>query len=122
VAIGLGGDRYELAGREEAFRRCFTDARSRPCRTADGTGVLMLFDAGPTTQLFHVAVAAGAQGRGLGRRMLELARGLVPAGRPVWLSTEAGGRADRAAAAAGWQASHTSASWVLHLDEPAGQP
>jgi GNAT superfamily N-acetyltransferase len=116
------GDRHDLAGREEAFRQRFTNARSRPYRTADGNGVLVLFDAGPTTQLFHLAVAAGAQGRGLGRRVLELARGLVPAGRPVWLSTDAGGRADRAAAAAGWQASHTTASWVLHLDEPAGEP
>jgi hypothetical protein len=116
------GQRHDPGGREHPCRRRFADARSRPYRTADGNGVLVLFDAGPTTQLFHLAVASGAQGRGLGRRMLELAKGLVPAGRSVWLSTEAGGRADRAAAAAGWQASHTSASWMLHLDDPAGEP
>ncbi len=116
------GQRHDPAGREETFRRRFSDARSRPYRSADGNGVLVLFDAGPTTQLFHLAVAAGAQGRGLGRRMLELASGLVPAGRPVWLSTDPEGPAGRAAAAAGWELSHTTSSWILHLDEPAGGP
>jgi hypothetical protein len=116
------GQQHDPGGREYTARRRLEDPRSRAYRSADGNGVLVLFDAGPTTQLFHFAVVSGAQGRGLGRRMLELARGLVPAGRLVWLSTDAGGRADRAAAAAGWQASHTTASWILHLNDPAGEP
>ncbi len=112
------GRRHDPTGREHTFQQRFADPRSRPYQTPDGRGVLILFDAGATTQLFHLAVAAGAQGRGLGRRMLELARDVVAAGRPVWSSTEAGGQADRAAAAAGWEVSHTAASWMLHLDGP----
>jgi hypothetical protein len=112
------GRQHDPTGREHTFRGRFADARSRPYRTGDGDGVLILFDAGRTTQLFHLTVAADAQGRGLGRRMLELARGVVAAGRPVWLSTDQGGRADRAAAAAGWEVSHTTASWILHLPAP----
>jgi GNAT superfamily N-acetyltransferase len=102
-------------GREEAYRHRFLDPRSRPYRTADGGGVLLLFDSGPSTQLCHFAVHASAQGRGLGRRMLELARGLVPAGRPLWLFTKAGGSADRTAAAAGWALDHTATDWMLDL-------
>jgi len=81
----------------------------------DGGGVLLLFDSGTTTQLCHFAVRRSAQGRGVGRRMLELARGLVPAGRPLWLFTAAGGSADRAAAGAGWDLDHTAADWILDL-------
>jgi GNAT superfamily N-acetyltransferase len=103
-------------GREEAYRRRFRDPRSRPFRTADGSGVLLLFDSGTTTQLCHFAVRRSAQGRGVGRRMLELARGLVPAGRPLWLFTAAGGSADRAAAGAGWDLDHTATDWILDLD------
>jgi GNAT superfamily N-acetyltransferase len=77
--------------------------------------VLLLFDSGTTTQLCHFAVRRSAQGRGVGRRMLELARGLVPAGRPLWLFTAAGGSADRAAAGAGWDLDHTAADWILDL-------
>ena len=69
------GDKTD--GREEAYRRRFQDQRSRPYRTADGGGILLLFDSGTTTQLCHFAVQASAQGLGLGRRMLELARGLA---------------------------------------------
>jgi hypothetical protein len=107
------GDQTE--GRQEAFRRRFGDPRSRPYRTADGSGILLLFDSGTTTQLCHFAVHAAAQGQGLGRRMLELARGLVPAGRPLWLFTAAGGAADRTAAAAGWTLDHTATDWILEL-------
>jgi ribosomal protein S18 acetylase RimI-like enzyme len=103
-------------GREEAYRRRFRDPRSRPYRTADGAGVFLLFDSGTTTQLCHLGVAETAQGRGLGRRMLELARGLVPAGRPLWLFTQAGGAADRTAAAAGWTLDHGATDWILDLD------
>jgi GNAT superfamily N-acetyltransferase len=103
-------------GREEAYRRRYRDPRSRPFRTGDGGGVLLLFDSGTTTQLCHFAVRRSAQGRGVGRRMLELARGLVPAGRPLWLFTAAGGSADRAAAGAGWDLDHTAADWILDLD------
>jgi GNAT superfamily N-acetyltransferase len=103
-------------GREEAYRRRFRDPRSRPYRTGDGGGVLLLFDSGPTTQLCHFAVRRDAQGRGVGRRMLELARGLVPAGRPLWLFTKAGGSADRAAAGSGWSLDHTASDWILELD------
>ena len=103
-------------GREEAYRRRYRDPRSRPYRTGDGGGVLLLFDSGPTTQLCHFAVGRSAQGRGVGRRMLELASGLVPAGRPLWLFTKAGGPADRAAAAAGWALDHSAADWILDLD------
>jgi ribosomal protein S18 acetylase RimI-like enzyme len=103
-------------GREEAYRRRFRDPRSRPFRSADGAGVLLLFDSGTTTQLCHLAVDAAAQGQGRGRRMLELARGLVPAGRPLWLFTQAGGSADRAAAAAGWDLDHTASDWILGLE------
>jgi GNAT superfamily N-acetyltransferase len=108
-------------GREEAYRRRFRDPRSRPFRTADGGGVLLLFDSGTTTQLCHFAVRRSAQGRGVGRRMLELARGLVPAGRPLWLFTAAGGSADRAAAGAGWDLDHTATDWILDLGPPGGQ-
>lgn len=107
----------ETGGREEAYRRRFRDPRSRPYRTADGGGVLLLFDSGTTTQLCHFAVRRSAQGRGVGRRMLEGAGGLVPAGRPLWLFTKAGGSADRAAAGAGWSLDHTAADWILHLDD-----
>ncbi|HYN18073.1 MAG TPA: hypothetical protein VEY96_08320, partial [Actinomycetes bacterium] len=86
-----------------------------PYRTADGGGVLLLFDSGTTTQLCHFAVRRSAQGRGAGRRVLELAAGLVPAGRPLWLFTAAGGSADRAAAAAGWDLDHTATDWILDL-------
>jgi GNAT superfamily N-acetyltransferase len=106
----------KTGGREEAYRRRFQDPRSRPYRTADGGGILLLFDSGTTTQLCHFAVHAAAQGRGLGRRMLELARGLVPAGRPLWLFTADGGAADRTAAAAGWTLDHTATDWILDLD------
>jgi GNAT superfamily N-acetyltransferase len=103
-------------GREEAYRRRFGDPRSRLYRTADGSGVLVLFDSGTTTQLCHFAVRRAAQGHGVGRRMLELARGLVPAGRPLWLFTKAGGSADRAAAGSGWALDHTAADWILDLE------
>jgi GNAT superfamily N-acetyltransferase len=104
-------------GREEAYRRRFRDPRSRPYRTADGGGVFLLFDSGTTTQLCHLGVHATAQGRGLGRHMLELARGLVPAGRPLWLFTQAGGAADRTAAGAGWALDHAATDWILDLDD-----
>jgi hypothetical protein len=52
----------------------------------------------------------------VGRRVLELARGLVPAGRPLWLFTAVGGPADRAAAVAGWDLDHTASDWILQLD------
>ena len=112
-AWGHDGD----TGREEAYRRRFQDPRSRPYRTGDGDGALLLFDSGPTTQLCHFAVRRSAQGRGVGRRMLALAGGLVPAGRPLWRFPKAGGSADRAAAAAGWPLDHTAADWILHLDD-----
>jgi ribosomal protein S18 acetylase RimI-like enzyme len=112
------GDDDKTDGREEAYRRRFRDPRSRPYRTADGGGVLLLFDSGTTTQLCHFAVGRSAQGRGVGRRMLDLAAGLVPAGRPLWLFTAAGGSADRAAAGAGWALDHTASSWILDLDPP----
>jgi GNAT superfamily N-acetyltransferase len=114
------GDEDKTAGREEAYRRRFRDPRSHPFRTADGGGVLLLFDSGTTTQLCHFAVSRAAQGRGVGRRVLELARGLVPAGRPLWLFTAAGGSADRTAAAAGWDLDHTATDWILELDPPEG--
>jgi hypothetical protein len=107
-------------GREEAYRRRFHDPRSRPFRTADGGGVLLLFDSGTTTQLCHFAVRGAAQGRGVGRRVLELAAGLVPAGRPLWLFTAAGGSAARAAAAPGWALDHTATDWMLELDPSRG--
>ena len=110
------GAQDRTGGREEAYRRRFRDPRSRPYRTADGGGVLLLFDSGTTTQLCHLALQRAAQGRGTCRRKLELARGLVPAGRPLWLFTEAGGSADRAAAAAGWTLDHSAADWILDLD------
>jgi ribosomal protein S18 acetylase RimI-like enzyme len=106
----------ETGGREEAYRRRFRDPRSRPYRTADGGGVFLLFDSGTTTQLCHLGVQATAQGRGVGRRMLELARGLLPAGRPLWLFTQAGGAADRTAAGAGWALDHAATDWILDLD------
>jgi hypothetical protein len=110
------GDGDKTAGREEAYRRRFRDPRSRPFRTADGSGVLLLFDSGTTTQLCHLAVSLAAQGRGVGRRVLGLAPGLVPAGRPLWLFTMAGGSADRAAAAAGWELDHTATDWILDME------
>jgi GNAT superfamily N-acetyltransferase len=129
LALGGDGDLEEFlavwrdawghdqeTGREEAYRRRYRDPRSRPYRTGDGDGVLLLFDSGPTTQLCHLAVRRSAQGRGVGRRMLELAGGLVPAGRPLWLFTKAGGSADSAAAGAGWALDHTAADWILRLD------
>lgn len=102
--------------RDEVVRRRLADPRARAFRSADAGGVLLLFSDGPTTQLVHLAVAAGAQRRGLGRRMLELAPGLVPEGRPLWLFTELGGGGDATAArAAGWERSHTADDWMLDL-------
>jgi GNAT superfamily N-acetyltransferase len=107
-------------GREEAYRRRFRDPRSRGYRSADGAGSFLLFDSGTTTQLIHFGVARAAQGRGLGRRMLELARGLVPARRPLWLFTQQGGAADRTAAAAGWTLDHSATDWMLDLPQASG--
>jgi GNAT superfamily N-acetyltransferase len=107
---------------EEAFGLRLRDARTRPFRTAEATGVFMLFASGPTTQLIHFAVAAGAQGRGVGRRMLELARGLVATGRPLWLATDVDGPGVRAAAAAGWTAAHRAGHWLLDLEGPPERP
>jgi len=102
--------------RDEAVRRRLEDPRARAFRSADAGGVLLLFSDGPTTQLVHLAVAAGAQGRGLGRRMLELAPGLLPEGRPLWLFTELGGGGDATAAGTrGWEPSHTADDWMLDL-------
>jgi hypothetical protein len=101
--------------RAEIFRLRLQDPRTRAFRSADGTGMFLLFDAGPTTQLIHLGVARAAQGRGTGRRMLALAPGLVPAGRPLWLFTKLGGAGDRAAAAAGWALTHTAENWMLDL-------
>jgi GNAT superfamily N-acetyltransferase len=103
------------SGRDQVVRRRLEDPRSRAYRSADGGGVFLLFSDGPSIQLAHLAVAADAQGRGVGRRMLELAPGLVSEGRPLWLFTEHGGGADRAAAAAGWQLAHTAEDWLLDL-------
>ena len=50
-------------------------------------------------------------------RLFATPGGLVPAGRPLWLFTKAGGSADRAAAAAGWPLDHTAADWILDLDD-----
>jgi ribosomal protein S18 acetylase RimI-like enzyme len=113
------GERY-ADGRAEAVRRRLADPRSRAFCSADGAGVFLLFDSGPTTQLAHLGVAASAQGRGVGRRMLELARGLVPAGRPLWLFTAAGGGGDRTAAASGWALDHTADDWLLDLPDHRG--
>ena len=102
--------------RDEAVRRRLADPRARAYRSADGGGVLLLFADGPTTQLVHLAVSAGSQRGGIGRRMLELAPGLVPEGRPLWLFTELGGGGDAAAASAhGWEPSHTADDWMLDL-------
>jgi hypothetical protein len=102
--------------RHEAVRRRLADPRARAYRSADGGGVLLLFSDGPTTQLVHLAVAATAQRGGIGRRMLELAPGLVPEGRPLWLFTELGGAGDATAARAhGWEPSHTADDWMLDL-------
>jgi len=102
--------------RGEVFRLRLQDGRSRAFRSGDGSGMFLLFDAGPTTQLIHLGVDAAAQGRGTGRRMLELAPGLVPAGRPLWLFTELSGGGDRTAAAAGWELAHTAENWMLDRD------
>jgi hypothetical protein len=132
--LELGPDRHEEfleiyhsawkrgpSPRDEAVRRRLADPRARAFRSADANGVLLLFSDGPTTQLAHLGVAAGAQGRGLGRRMLELAPGLVQEGRPLWLFTELGGGGDATATAAGWEPSHTADDWLLDLaDQPNG--
>jgi hypothetical protein len=102
--------------RDEAVRRRLEDPRARAYRSAAGDGVFLLFSDGPTTQLVHLAVATGAQGQGTGRRMLELAPGLVPPRRPLWLFTERGGGGDAiASAAAGWEPSHTAENWIRDL-------
>jgi hypothetical protein len=103
---------------EDGFGPRLADGRARAFRTAAADGVFALFESGPTTQLVHWAVAAGAQGQGIGRRMLALARGLVAAGRPLWLATDVNGAGQRAAAAAGWAAAHRTGHWLLDLDGP----
>jgi len=48
--------------------------------------------------------------------MLELAPGLLPEGRPLWLFTELGGGGDATAAGTrGWEPSHTADDWMLDL-------
>lgn len=101
--------------RREGYLRRFGDPRARAFRSADGAGCFLLFDDGPTTQLCHLAVHPDARGGGLGRRLTELATGLVPAGRPVWLFTALDGPGDRTAAAAGWERNHTADNWLLDL-------
>jgi GNAT superfamily N-acetyltransferase len=128
--LELGPDRHEefleifrsgwgvegASARDQAVRRRLEDPRARAYRSAAGDGVFLLFSDGPTTQLVHLAVAAGAQGKGTGRRMLELAPGLVPERRPLWLFTERGGGGDAiATAAAGWEPSHTAENWMRDL-------
>ncbi len=110
-AWGISG----ASPRDEVVRRRLADPRSRAYRSGDGNGVFLLFSDGITTQLAHLAVAAGARGQGTGRRMLELAPGLVPEGRPLWLFTERGGGGDRASASAGWDLAYTAEDWVLRL-------
>ena len=119
VLTGWGLDPAS-AERRESYLRRFADTRSRAYRSADGAGCFLLFDDGPTTQLCHLAVHPDARGAGLGRRLTELAAGLVPAGRPLWLFTELDGAGDRTAAAAGWARNHTADNWLLDL-EPAGR-
>ncbi|HEX6674503.1 MAG TPA: hypothetical protein VF486_05695 [Actinomycetes bacterium] len=101
---------------EGALAMRLADDRSSAYRSADGAGVFTLFASGPTTQLIHLAVAGDAQHGGVGRRMLELAPGLVAAGRPLWLSTDATGAAVKSAAAAGWTAAHRAGHWLLDLN------
>jgi GNAT superfamily N-acetyltransferase len=106
--------------RRAAYLRRFDDPRTRAFRNADGSGCLLLFDDGPTTQLCHLAVHPDARGAGVGRRLLELAAGLIPAGRPLWLFTELDGPGDRTAAAAGWARNHTADNWLLDLEPELG--
>jgi GNAT superfamily N-acetyltransferase len=111
----------DTSPRDEVMRRRLADPRTRAYRSADGNGVFLLFSAGSSTQLAHLGVAAGAQGQGLGRRMLELAPGLVSQGQPLWLFTERGGGGDRSAAAAAWQLAYTAEDLLLGLPaEPPG--
>jgi len=105
------------SARDEVVRRRLADPRSRTYRSADGNGVFSLFSAGSTVQLAHLAVAAGAQGQGAGRRMLELAPGLISQGRPLWLFSQRGGGGDRGAGAAGWELAYTAEDWLLDLPE-----
>ena len=114
VLRSAGGSGQVVSERAVALR--LADGRARAYRSADGSGVFTLFAAGPTTQLIHLAVAAGSQRRGVGRRMLELARGLLPEGRPLWLSSDRTGPGVRAAAAAGWAAAHLTGHWLAGLD------
>jgi GNAT superfamily N-acetyltransferase len=131
--VELGPDRAEAfletwtaawadpsGGRVEAVRRRLADPRARAFASADGAGVFLLFDSGPTTQLVHLGVAAAAQGAGVGTRMLALAPGTVPAGRPLWLFTQLDGAGDRTAAAAGWALDHTAEDWLLPLHGTGG--
>ena len=103
--------------RDEVVRKRLEDPRARAYRSADGRGVFLLFSEGSTTQLAHFGVAAGAQGQGVGRRMLELAPGLASEARPLWLFTERGGAGDRTAAAAGWELAYTAEDWMLDLPD-----
>jgi ribosomal protein S18 acetylase RimI-like enzyme len=105
-------------GKAAAVRQRYLDDRSRPFRTADGSGAFILFDAGTTSQLYHLGVAADAQGQGTGRRMLELAAGLVPSGRPLFLLAGLGGGGDRTAAAAGWREAYVAENWLYDLEAP----
>lgn len=119
LSAGDGADEE----RRTAYLRRFADPRGRPFRNAEDTGCFLLFDDGPTTQLCHLAVRRSARGQGVGRRLLQLAVGLVPAGRPLWLFTEADGAGDRTAAAAGWTRDHTAQNWLLELEgSPAAGP
>jgi GNAT superfamily N-acetyltransferase len=113
-------DREDTAIRVEAVRQRLADPRARAFASADGAGVFLLFDSGPTTQLVHLGVAAAAQGAGVGTRMLALAPGTVPPGRPLWLFTQLDGAGDRTAAAAGWALDHTADDWLLPLDAGRG--
>jgi len=69
--------------------------------TGDGAGVLILGRGICGRREIGYEVAPAAQGRGLGRRLVAAARGLVPEGEPVWAQVAPGNAASMRSTMAG---------------------
>lgn len=87
-------------------------------------GVATGFRHGQVGQVVDVAVAEGSRRRGLGRALVSAvaAQHLVAGATLVWLSVEAGGRAERACAALGFSPAYDAVTYALPVQEAVEDP